>query len=254
MANDLELDCGGGVTLKLNMIPAGSFMMGSMIRSEEQPVHEVTIPMPFYMGVYPVTQAQYQAVIGVNPSEFSNGPDAPQRPVDSVSWWNADQFCCKLSKKTGLQVTLPSESQWEYACRAGSSTEYYYGEDDSLLKEYANYKVTPVYGNTQTAPVGSFKPNAFSLYDMLGNVWEWCKDNWHGDYHGAPTDGSAWMHEHKDMCHVLRSGSWHSCADTCRTTVRLREMVHAPMWAAQGFRVIVRSKKILSPGDELRCI
>ncbi|NEP81952.1 MAG: SUMF1/EgtB/PvdO family nonheme iron enzyme, partial [Okeania sp. SIO3B3] len=190
-------DFGNGIKLEMVYIPGGSFLMGSPENeaereSSESPQHQVTL-QPFYMSKYPITQNQYQAIMGNNPSNFKGG----SRPVEQVSWHNAVEFCQKLSEKTGKIYTLPSESQWEYACRAGTTTPFYFGE--TITSELVNYNGNYPYGNApkgkyrqETTDVGSFPPNAFGLYDMHGNVWEWCLDVWHDNYNGAPTDGSDW--------------------------------------------------------------
>ena len=188
---------GGGVVLEMVYIPGGSFLMGSpedeaKRNSYESPQHEVTL-QPFLMSKYAITQNQYQAIMRNNPSYFKGG----SRPVEQVNWHNATEFCRKLSEKTGKIYTLPSESQWEYACRAGTTTPFYFGE--TITSELVNYNGNYPYGNAPkgtyravTINVGSFPPNAFGLYDMHGNVYEWCQDVWHDNYSGAPTDGSAW--------------------------------------------------------------
>ena len=191
-------DLGNGITLDLVKIPGGRFQMGAPAagRSDDGgPQHSVTVP-EFWLGKYAVTQAQYQAVMGTNPSKFSaNGAN---RPVEQVSWQEAVAFCEKLSQQAGRTYRLPSEAEWEYACRAGTTTPFHFGP--AITTDLANYDGNYTYGNgskgvyrQQTTEVGSFPPNAFGLYDMHGNVWEWCADHWHGNYDGAPTDGTAWL-------------------------------------------------------------
>jgi formylglycine-generating enzyme required for sulfatase activity len=165
---ELTLDLGGGATMKLALINPGKFMMGG----KEQ--HEVTLTKPFYMGTTLVTQAQYEAIMGNNPSKF-NGPT---NPVESISWDDADNFCKKLSAKTRQAVRLPTEAEWEYACRAGTKTAFSFGDEDSGLDDYGWYAANS--GGT-THPVAQKKPNPWGLYDMHGNVWEWCSDL-HDDY------------------------------------------------------------------------
>jgi formylglycine-generating enzyme required for sulfatase activity len=192
---ELTLDLGGGVTMKMVLIPAGKFMMGG---GKDQ--HEVTISKPFYMGVYEVTQAQYEAVMGTNPSDFKGATN----PVEMVSWNDAAEFCKKLSEKTRQAVRLPTEAEWEYACRAGTQTTYSFGDDPSTLGDYAWWAKNS--GETPH-PVGLKKPNAWGLYDMNGNVWEWCADLW-GEYPKGPiTDPSG--PATASGSRVLRGGSWY---------------------------------------------
>jgi formylglycine-generating enzyme required for sulfatase activity len=201
-------------------------------RDNEKPVHEVTIVKPFYIGVYPVTQAQYQAVMGTNPYGFKG----PNRPVECVSWDQAVEFCRKLSEKEGKRYRLPSEAEWEYACRAGSTAEYCFGDSEAELGDHAWF-----YGNSgaQTHEVGQKKPNAWGLYDMHGNDWEWCEDVWHENYEGAPADGSAWTTGGEPSLRVLRGGAWNLYPSNCRSADR--------DWAAPtvgdgdlGSRVVLR--------------
>ena len=172
LAPKLSVDLGGGVKMDFVLIKAGSFQMGSEKGDPgEKPVHGVTITKPFYMGVYEVTQAQWKAIMGYNPSEFK-GDDLP---VECVSWEECQKFVAKLKEKAGqgMACRLPTEAEWEYACRAGSKTEYSYGDDAGALGEYAWFD-----GNSEgkTHPLGQKKPNAWGLCDMHGNVWEWCAD------------------------------------------------------------------------------
>ncbi len=196
----LTLDLGNGIALKLARIPAGTFTMGSPETekgrsTDEGPQHEVTISKAFYMGIYPVTQEQYQQIMGGNPSVAPNGPDYP---VDGVRWEMAVAFCKKASEQTGRNVRLPTESEFEYATRAGTTTRYYYGDDPDYkqMGDYVGYFV----------PVGQKKPNAWGLYDVYGNVWQWCSD-WYGDTYPSEkqTDpkGPA-----SGEYRVLRGGCW----------------------------------------------
>uniref|UniRef100_A0ACD5GSU3 Formylglycine-generating enzyme family protein n=1 Tax=Desertifilum tharense IPPAS B-1220 TaxID=1781255 RepID=A0ACD5GSU3_9CYAN len=197
--------------------------------SDENPQHWVTVPA-FYMGQYAVTQAQYQAVMGNNPSRFQ-GSD---RPVERVSWNDAVEFCHKLSQRTGQRYRLPSEAEWEYACRAGTTTPFHFGE--TITPDLVNYDGNYSYDKApigkyrqETTPVGHFGvANAFGLYDMHGNVWEWCQDVWHKNYHGAPTDGRAWESGGDLSSRLLRGGSWGYFARSCRGASRYR--------GASGFR------------------
>ncbi len=219
-------DLGNGVELEMVAIPGGEFMMGSPEGEgldNERPQHNVTV-QPFALGKYPITQAQYQQVMRKNPSSFKGG----DRPVECVSWGDAEEFCQRLSKQTGKEYRLPSEAEWEYACRARTTTAYYFG--DTITKELANYE------GSETTAVGQFSPNAFGLYDMHGNVWEWCEDNWHDNYEGAPNDGRAWV-SGKGSIKVFRGGSWRlppydSCS-VCRGSYRRDDRNYNV-----GFRVV----------------
>lgn len=178
---------------------------------DERPVHRVTIKYSFYLGKYEVTQAQYQAVMKSNPS----GCKGDDRPVERVMWRDAIEFTRRLNaKRDGYTYRLPSEAEWEYACRAGTTTDFSFGP--SLSKSQANFD-----GN-ETKPVGSFPGNAWGLHDMHGNVMEWCLDAYHYSYDGAPTDGSAWTAGGKTGWRVLRGGSWFSSANELRSPSRER--------------------------------
>ena len=237
-AKEITLDLGNNVTLKLAIIPSGKFMMGSpeteMDRfADEGPQHEVTISKPFYMGATEVTQEQYEAVMSKNPSNFKGA----QNPVEQMSWDDAVEFCKKLSAKTGKSVTLPTEAQWEYACRAGSKTRFYYGDDNDYtnLGDYAWYGKN---SDNKTHPVGQKKPNAWGLYDMNGNVWQYCSD-WYADsYANAnktdPTGPASGAHR------VVRGGSWINGPFSCRSAYR----AGAPPDERSsniGFRVVVEN-------------
>jgi formylglycine-generating enzyme required for sulfatase activity len=216
----LAVDLGKGFKLELVLIPAGEFLMGSPDSdkdavADEKPQHRVRITKPFYLGKYLVTQEQWEAVMGSSPSLIMG----PKNPVESVSWNDCQQFLDKLNAKSAAGVgkfQLPSEAQWEYACRAGSKTRYCFGDHASKLSEYAWYDANS--GNT-THPVGEKKPNAWGLYDMHGNVWEWCQD-WHdgGDYAKSPTDDPTGLAT--GSYRVLRGGSWDFPARDCRSANR----------------------------------
>ena len=220
-------DLGNGVALDLVRIPAGQFWMGSPENEagrydDEEPQHQVAVP-EFWMGKYPVTQTQYQALMGKNPSYFSER--GANRPVEQVSWYDAVAFCEKFSQQTGRAYRLPSEAEWEYACRAGTTTPFYFGP--TITTDLANYNGNYTYGNgptgayrKQTTDVGSFAPNAFGLYDMHGNVWEWCADHRYDSYAGAPADGSAWLSSDDAAERVLRGGSWDFNPVVCRSAGR----------------------------------
>lgn len=204
----------------------------------EGPQHRVEVG-EFLIGKYPVTQAQYQAIMGENPSDFSGA----NNPVEDVNWHKAKKFCKRLSKKTGREYRLPSKAEWEYACRAGTTTPFYFGE--TITTDLANYDGNYTYGKEakgvyreKTTPVGSFPPNAFGLYDMCGNVWEWCEDVWHENYEGAPNDWSVWLTGWLTGGHrVMRGGSWYNNPRHCRCAFRDRYLLVNDD-AYNGFRIV----------------
>ncbi|MTJ48763.1 bifunctional serine/threonine-protein kinase/formylglycine-generating enzyme family protein [Dolichospermum sp. UHCC 0259] len=234
-------DLGNGVTLDMVEIPGGTFIMGSPESeaerdSDEGPQRQVTVPS-FYMGKYELTQAQYQAIMGTNPSSFKGN----NRPVESVSWDDAVEFCKKLSQKTQKNYRLPSEAEWEYACRARTTTPFYFGE--SITPELVNYDGSYPYASaskgqdrSQTTDVGTFPPNAFGLYDMHGNVWEWCQDDYQENYINAPIDGSAWNSRSSSDLKLQRGGSWSLDAGSCRAADRDRDSRDISLY--YGFRVV----------------
>ena len=285
-----------GLALELVKIPAGSFVMGAAEEelesySNERPQHEVTVS-EFYMGKYPVTQVQWRFVASLpeversldsNPSNFK-GDD---RPVEQVSWLDAVEFCARLSQHTGRDYRLPTEAEWEYACRAGTTTPFHFGE--TIDAEIANYcaqdreisdkMYSGKYGQgqlgeyrEQTTLVGSFKvANLFGLHDMHGNVWEWCQDHWHGNYEGAPIDGSAWLNADETIDgflsdetidgdpdsdemidgsvseidrRLLRGGSWFSFPQNCRSAYRFRDVAGYRV-NTFGFRVVFSARILL---------
>jgi formylglycine-generating enzyme required for sulfatase activity len=246
-----RVELGGGVSLPLIAIPAGEFVMGSPAgeperNDDEGPQHRVRLDR-FLIGQTPITQAQWRAVaqlvppvgqrwqreLPLNPSHFSGRPDSDQRPVEQVIWHDAIEFCRRLSELTGNFYTLPSEAQWEYACRAGTSTPFSFGE--AITPKLANYNGSYSYANgpkgecrAQTTPVGMFSANVWGLQDMHGNVWEWCLDHWHDSYAGAPVDGSPWwdglgrQEEDQYTRRLLRGGSWNYGPRSCRSAFRGR--------------------------------
>jgi formylglycine-generating enzyme required for sulfatase activity len=240
-------DLGNGVFLEMVKIPGGSFLMGSPENEleqsdDEKPQQKVNI-QPFFMGKFPITQAQYQAVMGKNPSHFKG----EKKPVECVTWDNAVEFCAKLSQKTGKTYRLASEAEWEYACRAGTTTPFHFGE--TITTDLANYNGSYSYGSApkgnslqQTTDVGSFPANAFGLYDMHGNVWEWCQDSWHKNYSGMPTNGSAWVNNNDNRYRMLRGGSWFSLPWDCRCAFRFGNE-RKYRYSFIGFRVV-----LVSPG------
>jgi formylglycine-generating enzyme required for sulfatase activity len=211
--------------------------MGSW-RRDEKPQHDVTVNC-FYIGKYQITQAQWEAVMGNNPSHFKG---VSALPVECVSWNDAKQFCKKLSKITSKAYRLPSEAEWEYACRAGTTGDYggdldamaWYGNNSGLKDIDANalwrelrqnvseyIKRLKENGN-KTRSVGGKRPNTFGLHDMHGNVWEWCEDVWHDNYSGAPADGSVWSSGGDPSFRVVRGGSWLINGGSCRSAYRGR--------------------------------
>jgi formylglycine-generating enzyme required for sulfatase activity len=225
--------------MEFRLIQPGTFTMGSPSneagRTNDETKHQVTISSPYYMGVYEVTQKQYRELMHENPSEFQ-GDDLP---VESVSYEDVQQFIEKLNAlpsevAAGRKYSLPTEAQWEYACRAGSRTSFYFGDARSQLDDYAWYD-----GNSgsKTHAVGQKKPNAWGLYDMHGNIYEWCSD-WYGAYPtGSLTNP---MGPSTGSLRVLRGGSWFSDAALCRSSFRLR---YVPSYRSHnlGFRLALSS-------------
>jgi formylglycine-generating enzyme required for sulfatase activity len=262
--------------LRMMQIPAGTFLMGSpedeLERSEsEGPQHEVTLSQ-FFMGKYPITQAQWRAVVALpqverelkaNPSGF----EGDLRPVESVSWYDAVEFCDRLTILTNRQYRLPTEAEWEYACRANpirtvgtpegwqvklseQLTPFHFGE--TISSELANYDARTTYGDGpkgeyrgETTPVNQFEgANAFGLCDMHGNVLEWCQDYWHNNYKGAPTNGSAWIKGGNSEQRILRGGSWYNNPGFCRSAFRY---LNEPddRYYYYGFRVVCSAPRAL---------
>jgi formylglycine-generating enzyme required for sulfatase activity len=231
---EIAIDLGGAVKMELVLSPAGEFLMGSPDSDKDnigyvKPQHRVRITKPFYLGKYPVTQDQWEAVMGNIPSQF----DGPKNPVETVSWEDCQQFLGKLNAKSaagGGKFQLPSEAQWEYACRAGSKTKYCFGDDETRLGDYAWYAKN---SDSKTHPVGEKKPNAWGLYDMHGNVWEWCQD-WYGAYGAeAATDPSG---PATGSHRVNRGGCWAFPAGRCRSAYRSGDVPGCRSYVL-GFRV-----------------
>lgn len=201
------------IGIEFVLIPAGTFKMGAEGgEADERPMHQVTITQPFYLGKYEVTQAQWQAVMGINPSFFSTSPNSP---VESVWWTDVQAFIKKLNEMEGQALyRLPTEAEWEYAAHAGTTTAYSFGDATQQLGDYAWYKAN---AGGQTHPVGQLKPNAWGLYDMQGNVWEWVQD-WYGKYHSEavqdPQGPASGTHR------MRRGGGWNNVAKACRVTNR----------------------------------
>ena len=221
-----------GVPLEMIFVHGGSFKMGSakgFFRGNEKPPRDVTV-QAFYIGKYQITQAQWEAVMGENPSLFRGDPTLP---VENVSWNDAKEFCRKLSQMTGKAYRLPSEAEWEYACRAGTTGDY--AGDLDAMAWYSNNS------GDKTHPVGQKQPNALGLYDMHGNVWERCEDIWHDNYDDAPTDGSAWLSGRDSSRRVVRGGSWISLGGDCRSAYRYYTLPDARDTDI-GFRVVVGAR------------
>jgi formylglycine-generating enzyme required for sulfatase activity len=222
------------IGMKLVLIPPGEFQMGSHDGGvDETPVHRVRITRPFYLSVYEVTQTEYQRVMSSNPSWFSStgggkddvlGLDTSRYPVEEVSWKDAEEFCRHLSQRDGVMYRLPTEAEWEYACRAGTTTAFHFG--NVLNGQEANVDGNYPYGTSSKGPhlkrttsVGSYSANNFGLFDMHGNVWEWCADWYDESYYGnSPVEDPAGAASGSHR--VLRGGSWLSYARRCRSAFR----------------------------------
>ncbi|NJN11696.1 MAG: SUMF1/EgtB/PvdO family nonheme iron enzyme [Richelia sp. RM1_1_1] len=277
---------GFDISLEMVYIPGGTFLMGTedeeierLLKKfendyfrEEAPQHQVTVPN-FFMGRYQVTQEQWKAVAALPQVERELRPDpshfkGDDLPVEKVDWYDAVEFCARLSNHTGRRYSLPTEAEWEYACRAGTTTPlqgssvapggnphdradspFHFGE--TISSDLANYNASKIYANEaegeyreKTTPVGQFPPNAFGLHDMHGNVWEWCLDDWHNNYEKAPTDGSAWFDEENDNLSqkqeigVLRGGSWVNIPEDCRSASRNYDVRRGNYISGIGFRVV----------------
>ncbi len=234
---ELAVDLDGNASMKLVLIPAGKFLMGASPNEEgyyldEGPQHEVSISRGFYMGIYPVTQEQYEQVMGRNPSSIKMA----QTPVGTHSWYEAVEFCARMSKKAGKVTRLPTEAEWEYACRAGSATRFHYGDDPGYRKlgEYAWYEDA----EGTVHPVGQKKPNAWGLYEMHGDIAQWCSD-WSGPYqdqgqtdpHG-PASGS-----HR----IARGGGWEEEPMGYRSASRYGDEPNSQRFNL-SFRVVLEPK------------
>ena len=269
--------------LDMMLIPAGTFMMGQpdaetaeLIRlvdeddyqkyyTDELPRHSVTV-QSFFMGKHPIAQAQWRSVADYSKIERDLDPDpshfkGDNRPVEQVDWDDATEFCQRLSQHTGRTYRLPSEAEWEYACRAGTTTPFHFGE--TISDELANYVAEDgendgtlykgTYGRgvrgqyrKETTEVGQFPANQFGLYDMHGNVLEWCEDDWHDNYEGALSDGSAWVESDRtETNRVLRGGSWDFNPGNCRSACRIN-LTRDDFNGSVGFRVCCVPPRTLS--------
>lgn len=253
----------GEVPLSLVRIPQGSFWMGAQknekeARNTEYPRHQVSVPS-FWMGQYSVTQQQWQAIAVLNKVKVNLDPDCSRfkrgiLPVEKMSWYQAVEFCERLSRHSGQDYRLPTEAEWEYACRAGTKTPFYCGE--TITTDRANYDGNYTYGKgpkghyrEKTTAVGSFFANAFGLFDMHGKVWEWCLDHWHEDYKNAPIDGTARLGKNDNYSRVLRGGSWSNYPGYCRSAKRNR-YVPDGQGNDVGFRVVCVSASTLRTRTE----
>nr|MDZ8131827.1 formylglycine-generating enzyme family protein [Nostoc sp. DedQUE07] len=248
----LTEDLGNGVNLEMVYIPGGEFWMGSPESegkrySNERPQHKVTIK-PFLISKYAITQVQWREVaslqevrqtLKLRPSR--NG--GKSHPITQVSWFDAVEFCDRLSEKTGKQYRLPSEAEWEYACRSGTTTPFHFRE--TITSDLANYDGRYSYRSERkgiyreiTIPVGSLQiANFFGLFDMHGNVWEWCLDHWHENYNNAPNNGDTWWDSSDNQTRVMRGGSWRNDPHLCRSSSRLQKNA-SEMSNHIGFRIV----------------
>ena len=253
---------GDALGLDMVLVPAGKFTMGSPDdeperRECEGPQHEVTL-RSFFMGRYPVTQAQWKAVAAIDKIEMDLDPDpsnfkGANLPVEKVSWYEAVEFCERLKKHSKRPYRLPSEAEWEYACRAGTTTPFAFGK--TLTTDAANYNGNYTYNDSpegeyreQTTSVNEFDiANAFGLCDMHGNVNEWCADHWRENYDGAHIDRSAWLSDNKTSNRVRRGGSWDSFPWDCRSASRTYDTPDNRDYNFTGFRVCCLAPRTLQP-------
>ena len=256
------------IALEMVSLPGDTFTMGSPDDEidrydDESPQHKVTVE-PFWIGRYPVTQAQWRVVAAMSKIEHKLAADpshfkGANRPVENVSWHDAVEFCRRLSDHTKRDYRLPTEAEWEYACRAGTTTPFHFGE--TIMTSLANYRGTDDEENNRSGsygdgPKGEFRKettnvdhfeyaNAFGLSDMYGNVYEWCQDHWHGNYDGAPTDGKAWESDKKDARRVMRGGSWNNNPRYCRSAYRYYPSPD-DRFNYIGFRVVCSAPRALT--------
>lgn len=232
-------DLGNGIYMEMVRIPAGKFTIGSPTnekdrRENESPLIEVKVPS-FYMAKFAVTQEQWLAIVGSNVATFR---DNLQAPMESISWLEAQEFCRRLATKTQHLYRLPSESEWEYACRAGTNTAYHFGDDSTQLSDYAWFAAN---ADKRSHPIGQKVPNPWGLYEMHGGVWEWCEDTWHDTWHdnfyGAPADGKAWIEGNVGR-RVRKGGSWSNEAKLCRSASREWHW-QGDRYNDIGFRVVI---------------
>lgn len=233
--DQMVLELPGGVTMEFVLIPAGEFLMGATqgdlsAGSWEYPQHRVVIEKPFYMGKYEVTQEQWMAIMEKNPSHFKGEANLP---VEMVSWNVAQEFCRKMSEAVQRIISLPTENQWEYACRAGSKGTFCFGNEEKMLGDYCWYRVN---ADLKTHPVGQKKPNAWGLYDMHGNVREWCED-WYDPYPGSTMKDEEFIPRQR----ILRGGSWDWVEAPNQGSPRRDRAVPDGVRDHYGLRVVARA-------------
>ncbi|MDK2938525.1 MAG: hypothetical protein PWQ51_689 [Methanolobus sp.] len=237
--HDLEHEISNSIGMDFVLIPAGQFYMGSdstPIVAFDDPLHEVNIGNDFYMGKYEVTQIQWETVMGTNPSYFKGD----KLPVEQVSWNDAREFIRRLNKLENTdKYRLPTEAEWEYACKAGNDTDFSFTNEATDLDEYGwsdSYGWCAINANGTTHPVGEKKANAWGLYDMHGNVWEWVQDSWHDNYENAPADGTAWEEENSSD-RVGKGGSWMDGPNYCKSAFRGSLDANSTSYVL-GFRIV----------------
>ncbi len=243
------------VEMTFAWIPPGTFLMGSppeeAERGDDETQHSVTLTEGFYLGIHPVTQAQWRAVMGNNPSQFQG----ENLPMENVPWRNCRMFCEKISQTNGNRYRLPTEAEWEYACRAGTTTTFQFGE--TITTDQANYDDKYPYSQSkkgvdrrQTTPVGSFPPNGWGLFDMHGNVWEWCAD-WFGSKYYKRSPRQDPQGPERGSYRVLRGGFWSDNACYCRAAYRHNEPPGA-RFSSIGFRVVFVESERINSSDQNR--
>jgi formylglycine-generating enzyme required for sulfatase activity len=224
--------------IEMVRISSGQLMLGSPVheigrKDHESPVSQVQVPN-FYMAKFTITQEQWMAIAGSNPSTFRENLQAP---VENISWIEAQEFCRKLSARSLYKYNyrLPSESEWEYACRAGTNTAYHFGDSPAQLADYAWFSDN---ANKRSHPIGQKVPNPWGLYEMHGGIWEWCEDIWHDSFNGAPADGKAWIDDHSLKRRVRKGGSWNNEPRLCRAASRDWHW-QSDRYNDIGFRVVI---------------
>lgn len=247
------------VLLDMVFIPSGTFIMGASEQENfsidnQRPQHQVNVSSLF-ISKYPITQLQWIAVASLPKIEIELLPTPSRfrgdsRPVEGINWYEANEFCARLSQFTGKLYRLPSESEWEYVCRAGTTTPFHFGE--TITTDLVNYNGTKTYSKeregiyrAESTIVGIFPPNAFGIYDLHGNVWEWCQDNWHENYEGSPTDGSVWLALNSETS-PLRGGSWFNQPFFCTSSYRYFSYRDGSNFRnLVGLRVVCESSELL---------